>query len=181
MRKLIPLLTLVFAMPSLADGIYKWVDENGQVHYTDVPQESPDAVEVKVKPAQTFTMPSVASSSSSASKADASATPDGPVYKSLEITSPAMEETVWNTGGLVTVAVNVQPSLRRGHAANLYLDGKQVGTLSPGMTSLQLTDVERGAHSLSAEVVNEKSATVIESAAVTFFYQQTSVNRRPGG
>jgi len=43
------LLLLVSMMPLVVHaGVYKWVDENGKVHYGDQPQVSQPAVEMKV-------------------------------------------------------------------------------------------------------------------------------------
>lgn len=43
------LLLLVFMMPLVVHAsVYKWVDENGKVHYGDQPQASQPAVEMKV-------------------------------------------------------------------------------------------------------------------------------------
>lgn len=43
------LLLLVFMMPLVVyAGVYKWVDENGNVHYGDQPKTSQPAVEMKV-------------------------------------------------------------------------------------------------------------------------------------
>lgn len=43
------LLLLVFMMPLVVyAGVYKWVDENGKVHYGDQPKTSQPAVEMKV-------------------------------------------------------------------------------------------------------------------------------------
>ena len=35
------------AFPALADEIYRWVDEDGQVHYSDVPRDGAEQVELE--------------------------------------------------------------------------------------------------------------------------------------
>jgi hypothetical protein len=175
MHKLIPLIGLLIFTPVMADEIYKWVDENGQIHFSDVPQEG--ATEVEIAPIQTFSAPSVAASSSSSNDAD-DANETVMNYESLEITSPAMEETIWNTGGTVTVAVQTRPGLRTGHQIRLYLDGKPLPNLAPGTSSLQVSEVFRGEHQLRAEIWDETGTILIKADPSIFFYQQTSVNRR---
>jgi hypothetical protein len=175
MHKLIPLIGLLIFTPVMADEIYKWVDENGQIHFSDVPQEG--ATEVEIAPIQTFSAPSVAASSSSSNDAD-DANETVVNYESLEITSPAMEETIWNTGGTVTVTVQTRPGLRTGHQIRLYLDGKPLPNLAPGTSSLQVSEVFRGEHQLRAEVWDENGKILIKAKPSIFFYQQTSVNRR---
>ncbi len=175
MHKLIPLISLLIFSPAMADEIYKWVDEYGQIHYSDVPQEG--ATEVEIAPVQTFSAPPVVASTSSSNGAeDANETVAN--YESMEVTSPAMEETIWNTGGTVTIAVQLRPGLRTGHQIRLYLDGKPLPNLAPGTSSLQVAEVVRGEHQLRAEVWDENGTILIKADPSIFFYQQTSVNRR---
>ena len=61
----------------------------------------------------------------------------------------------------------------------LYLDGQPVSDLPAGSSSANLTDIERGSHTLQVQVSDARGTKLISSDSVTFFYQQTSVNRRP--
>ena len=177
MHKLIPLLGLLILSPSLADEIYKWVDNDGQMHFSDVPHVG--ATEVDIAPAQTFSTPSLAAASSSAPAASKPADePEALDYESMAITSPATEETIWNTGGEVTISVQLQPGLQTGHQIRLYIDGKPLPNLRPNTSSLQVSDVVRGQHQIRAEVRDENGKVLINAKPSTFFYQQTSVNRR---
>jgi len=178
MRNYLPLLGLLLVAPSMADTIYKWVDENGQMHFSDMPRD--DATEVEVASPQTFSAPRITTSSSASQTDDDDGQPEAEGYESIEIASPAQEETIWNTGGKVTVAINTQPALMSGHRVTLLLDGQAQATLAPGSTSVELSEVFRGEHQLQAEVRDENNQTLASSRPVTFFYQQTSVNRRPG-
>jgi hypothetical protein len=60
----------------------------------------------------------------------------------------------------------------------VYLDGQQQANLPSRASTLSLSEVPRGQHQLTAEVQNENGTVLISSTPVTFFYQQTSVNRR---
>jgi hypothetical protein len=151
------------------------VDENGQAHYSDVPRDG--AVEINVQPIQTFRLQGT--NQQAAPIANDGAVDEAAGYDYIAIAGPAMEETIWNTGGLVTVAVSLQPGLRMGHQIRIYMDNQQVAVLPAMSSSVQLTDVVRGAHQLSAEVVDENGKSLLTSDPITFFYQQTSVNRRP--
>ena len=179
MRKLIPLLlSVIFVVPSFAEGIYKWVDEDGQTHFSDVPRDG--AEEVELGPAQTFSLPAAATSSSATTLNDDAVEDDDEVkYESLVVTSPTQEETIWNTGGIVTVGVYLQPGLQLGHQIRVSLDGTAV-SVEERSSSVQLSDVTRGEHTITAEVQDVRGNVLITSAPVTFFYQQTSVSRRPG-
>jgi hypothetical protein len=168
------LMGLLVAMASSAETIYKWVDDTGQVHYSDVPRQG--AVEVVIAPVQTFSSPSATQRSLPATAGEDAQTAN---YDFVEISSPAAEETIWNTGGLVTVAVSLQPGLQMGHQIVLFMDDRQVAVLPQMSSSVQLQDVERGARKLRAEVIDENGTQLISSTSTTFYYQQTSVTRRP--
>lgn len=179
---LLGLLTLVFVTPSLAQGVYKWEDENGQIHYSDVPHEG--AAEIELQPVQTFSLPAVTSASNATKDGNADTEDEiAPGYESLAITSPSTEETIWNTGGKVTISLSLQPSLQLGHSIRLFLDGQLLANLPTKASSVQLSEVYRGEHKVSAEVQNENGLVLIKADPVTFFYHQTSVNspaRGPG-
>jgi hypothetical protein len=170
---LFAVLALAFVVPSLAETIYKWEDGSGQIHYSDMPREG--ALEMTVQDVQTYSSPgSPASSRSSSSGGDEA---DSPGYDSLVIVSPGVEETIWNTGGIVTVNWALKPNLQSGHNLRVYLDGTALPTVPQSATGgLTLQEVERGSHTLRTEVVDPSGTTVVESNEVTFFYQQTSVN-----
>ncbi|MCP4000827.1 MAG: DUF4124 domain-containing protein [Gammaproteobacteria bacterium] len=183
MNRRIPFLGLlgfILVVPSLAEDIYKWEDADGQTHYSDVPKAG--AVEVEIHPVQTFSLPTAASTPTDKgvnTEADVNAEADLG-YQIMAITKPGQEESIWNTGGKVTVSLNLQPGLKAGHSIRLYMDGQLLADLPPRATSLRLSDVYRGKHQLQAEVQDKKGNVLIKASPVTFFYHQTSVNRRPG-
>lgn len=183
MRKYcLTVLLLLACIPLRAETIYKWVDSDGVVHYSDVPRDGAD--KLVLGPVQTFTPPPQQPAARADVTADADAA-DGEesgfaAYEAIEITSPSQEEIIWNTGGQVTVATRLQPGLQAGHQIRLFMDGEQLADLPPRSANVQLSEVLRGEHQLWAEVVDENGQVLISSSPVKFFYQQTSVNRRPG-
>jgi hypothetical protein len=176
MNRQIPLLLLLgsFLIASaFAQGIYKWEDENGQTHYSDMPHKGAD--EVEIQPLQTFSLPEAAEASTTSAEESADA---DDAYQSIQITSPGWEETIWNTGGDVTVSLSLLPRLQTGHKVRLFMDGKLLADMPKGQDSVVLTSIERGEHSVTAEVQDQKGATLITSEAVKFFYQRTTVDSR---
>ncbi len=166
------LLTLSVAVsaPVPADEIYRWVDGNGQVHYSDVPRDG--AEQIELNPAQAFSAPAVARPAPAASQ---TAAEPAEVYAALEIVSPTQEETIWNTGGIITVSVSPEPALKPGHSLNIYYDGRLIAAKAPRATSVQLSEVYRGEHRISAEILDVNGRAVKQAQPVTFFYKQTSV------
>lgn len=176
---------LLFAcIPLRAETIYKWVGSDGVVHYSDMPRDGADKLELG--PVQTFSPPPPpqprAAEDGVTAEADAvdGGESDFAAYELIEVTSPSQEETIWNTGGKVTVATRLQPGLQAGHQMRLFMDGEQLADLPPGSANVQLSEVLRGEHQIWAEVVDANGQVLISSSPVKFFYQQTSVNRRPG-
>ena len=113
MRALVFLIGIILAAPLLAQEVYRWVDDDGHVHYSDRPREG--AEEVVLPKAQTFSAPPVAARS-------AQPDPGEPFeYDSISVTRPAEEETIWNTANQVEVAVALKPRLRRGDKIMWYL------------------------------------------------------------
>lgn len=162
------LAVLLTAAPVLADEIYRWVDSAGQVHYSDVPRDG--AEQVEMNPTQTFTAPKVARASSSPAQAKADLAAG---YDSLTIVSPSQEETIWNTGGVITIAVSASPALQPGHSVSIYYDGQAVEK-EPQATSAQLSEVFRGEHKVTAEIRDASGRVIKKADPVTFFYKQTA-------
>lgn len=168
---------LLAASLALAQA-YRWVDEDGVVHYSDQPH--PGAEEVELESAPAINMPAprrAAGAGAAASTTDDSQQPaDG--YDSLTVASPAAEETLWNIGGVLNVSLDLQPALQSGHQVRVFFDGtpQQVNG-----TRFQLQEVWRGAHNLQAEVLDENGQLMIRSEPIRFYVQQTTiVNPRAG-
>lgn len=165
------LTSMAFAAPAMTDEIYRWVDGSGQVHYSDVPRDG--AEQIEINPAQTFSSPATARSPSSTATEQPAAT-SAAAYDTFEIVSPTQEESIWNTGGVITVSVSPSPALKLGHSLRIYYDGKPIEANSPRATSVQLSEVHRGEHQISAEILDVTGRVLQQAAPVTFFYRQSS-------
>lgn len=176
MRLLSLILMLCLCVPAVADQkVYETVGPNGEVTFSDTP--SAGAKELKVPPAPTYQSPPIpfvppsqdrSSSPSPAQQADA--------YHVVRIIAPANDATVVNTAGTVAVTVLVEPPLKvgRGDKIQLLLDGKPVEeAASP---NLSLANVDRGAHTLKAQIVDQVGATISESSAITFYLHRPSIH-----
>lgn len=160
-------LTLLVLPAVLGETLYKWVDAQGNVHYSDKPQ--PGATKVHLPNAQTFTAPAVAAPVTSDGKA-AQTQPAQQGYSSFQITSPSPDETFTNVQS-VTVTVVLEPSLQEGDQVTITLDGDSQG---PGRAlSATFSDVERGEHSASATLI-EAGGQVLSASAVTFYVQKAT-------
>ena len=166
----------LFAFLALALGgadVYRWVDGDGQAHYTDRPQLGAERITVNVSPP----------ASAPGGGATPSASPQAPEkekptpvlgYKSLTITRPAEEQVLWNIEGRLDVAAAVQPTLQPGHVLRFYLDGRMVPA-APGTTQAQFLEVFRGEHSLRVEVADALGRSLVSSPTSRFFVRQTAI------
>ncbi len=156
-----------------ATEVYRWVDSEGVVHYSDRPKEG--AERVQLQEAQTIPAPRARPSGRSPASGDESGdTTDAAVYRTLEIVRPGQEEVLWNTGGQLDVSMRLDPRLQIGHRVSLYLDDQAV-EMRPSSLQATLTDVARGVHVLRAEVRDRTGTVVITSDPRTFVVQQTSI------
>ena len=158
-----------------ADPLYKWVDAQGNVHYSDKPQ--PGAKKIVLPKATTFAPPNEVQLAPTGSDAPRSPSPSSssnqePVaasYTSVAISSPKDQDTIWNTD-TVTVSVAVAPALQPGDSVSITLDGK---TQVVQGTSASFAGLERGPHTVTAAVAD------LKATPITFYIQKTSIIKPP--
>jgi hypothetical protein len=171
---------LIGAVGTVSAETYKWVDAQGQTHYSDRPPPE-GAKQVELIPAQTYRAPtsSPARPTTPAQRPGAGAA--GAAYSEFEMRRPQSGAVIPNSGGAVSVELRIDPALQPGHSIYLYLDGKRVDGLPTSSTSLQLTNVVRGDHQLIAAVVDNGGKSVVSTPAVTITVRQTSAAKPPQG
>ncbi len=155
-----------------ATEVFRWVDSDGTVHFSDRPQEGAERVEIRQP--STFQAPPVRRSGRPAETEPEAAEPAFS-YESLEIVSPGQEEVLWNIEGEMDVSMRLQPRLQPGHSLRLFLDDRPVEGLPAGSTRARLSGVYRGVHVLRAEVLDRGGQVMLASQPVTFAVQQTSL------
>jgi hypothetical protein len=169
---------IVLVLGLLATGAvqaqaYKWTDADGVVHYSDRPQPGAQEVDLgrySAPQGNSLVRKPLPRRASTAEQDDSAPFR----YESLQVASPAAEETLWNIGAVLNVSLALSPALQSGHRVQAYFDGAQ---LEVAGLSFQLEEVYRGAHNLQAEVVDETGRVLIRSQPSRFYVQQTSVLR----
>ena len=152
--------------------VYKKVNPDGSVEFTDVPKSS-DETPVPLSPMTTF-KPTTAPPISSSPK---STKPSISKYTSVSITSPANEETIRDNAGNLTVTASLTPNLQPGHKMILLDNGTNQGESTSG--SFKLSNVDRGSHVLTIQVQDATGKVLISSEPVTVFLHRQSAIRRP--
>ena len=170
MRPLLACLLLTLALPVSAQ-IYKYTDANGNAVFTNQPPDGVKAESVELK--QTNTAQPQTGNSATSNEPRLSETVQ-PAYAVLELTNLPSEEALRANNGTFSVGVNLEPRLAPGHSLRLLLDGKPYGQAS-NVPRLQLTEIDRGEHSLAVEVL-QGSTSIQQSETRTFTVQRVSVN-----
>lgn len=162
-------LTLPFVLWFLSSSnvhaeLYKKIDEQGNVTYSDVP--SGKAKPVQLPGLTTYGTPALhkqpVKTPADAAKAAAAN------YTALALVSPANEDTLRENSGTVAVKVTLAPPLdsQAGHKLVVVLDKKPVAEAQA--TEVSLKDVERGTHTLKVQIADAKGLVLKESTEVTF-------------
>ncbi len=178
MRTIIAFLAVLAGTAVMAQA-YRWVDEDGVVHYSDRPQAGAEQIVLPQSNEPTRSRGAYrppTGPQSAAASGDQSDEAAGPFsYETIEIVAPAPEETLWNIGGVLNVSISITPALRPGDQVRVYFDGE------PRMvsgSSFQIEEVWRGVHNIQAEVLEAGTGRLMGRSLTNRFYvQQTSVAR----
>ncbi len=157
---------------ALADGAYTWVDEDGVVHFSDVPVEGAEVINLSEYSRTTGARIAPTRSQNRNTSNDAATPTPAFRYESISVTVPGAEETLWNIEGVLKVTVSVSPPLQSGHQIRAYFDGE---ARTVGSTSFTINEVYRGVHNLQVEVVDSTGKLMIRSQTNRFYVQQNSI------
>ena len=174
MRLIATLLLLSIATGATA-AVYKWVQPDGSIIYSDHPPQD-NASPANLPPVQEIKIaPPPPSSPETTPGNREEQTNNTTSYTNLSITDPTTNSTIRDNGGQVSVKLELEPPLQKGDSIAIKLDGKELGK-GKG-TTINLSNVARGDHSLQAVVINAQGDTVISSSTVTFHLLRASALR----
>jgi hypothetical protein len=151
--------------------LWTWKDANGVTQYSDRPVPGAKKVELTGVTAAPSQAAKPAASAPAARPGAAAAVR----YQSLEIWQPENGESFFGADATVDVRLRSEPSLASGDRLLLYLDGKLVEGAEDSYEHV-LANLERGAHSLAAVILDEKGSEKIRSEPRVFHVKQASVN-----
>ena len=146
MRRLsIPLLLLPLAASA---QVYKSVDADGRLIYTDRPIENSTKLDL---PLATDAAPTDATPPSADWPADSGFLGS---YSSFEIVSPADDTTVQNPARELALSLLLTPPLQDGHRLRVQVDGVDVEGDLGKRTQIRLTGLALGSHRIQAQVTD---------------------------
>ncbi|NOR43645.1 MAG: DUF4124 domain-containing protein [Gammaproteobacteria bacterium] len=162
---------LLFTFTSHA-GLYKGLDEDGNVLYSDTPFEN--AEKITPPPITIIDAPKVKPKQKVVEEEKQAETK----YKKFSITAPKNEQTIWNEPAL-TVSLQLNPALAtaEGHKIWLMMDGKPLVKNSQSL-SLQIGRADRGEHKLQAQIRNKKGKIIKRTKTVTVYIQHTVIRKQ---
>jgi hypothetical protein len=160
---------LLTAFTVQAAVIYRWVDADGVVHYSD--QASPGAEKIVTATSSSSGAPGARNATAPTAQAPRRPA-DGLNYAEFSITSPAPEQTFFGDD-VVAVHLNLNPTLRPNQSITWHLNGKQLD-FPPNAVSFTLPHLDRGTYALAATITDQQTSESESSGSVTFFVRQPS-------
>lgn len=147
--------------------IYRHVDSNGNVFFSDQPPENSNAVRVELPPVNTIrhTPPPQSRPAN---------LPAAPVnhYTRLQLES-SLGTLASNPSTPLVVSARPDIALQPGHRLVFFISGKEKA-LADGAMSVTLGDVPRGQHTFSAEIRDAKGGVLIRSEPLTVQIHRTA-------
>ena len=162
-------MSALIVLPVQAE-IYRQVDADGNVTFTDEPDG--DAERVNVKPATTITMPKPQTVREQLEEEE-DGIGDQDAYESVSFTAPVDDEAFHSGSGNVEFRVTSNPALRQGHQFEITLDGQPVGQTSSG--SVTVNNVFRGTHNAGVNVINQEGKRIYTGDTISFTVHRPSV------
>lgn len=158
--------------------IYKKVMPDGSVLFTDEPSEG--AQTLNIEPVPTISVPSAKAKPAAVSPAKPGKTADETkapaLFSTFAITQPTHDSAVRANNGSVTVRIEIEPPLdpSKGQTITLILDGKPTGSPS-SQTFFTLEGIERGSHTVGAEVRDARGSVIATANPVLFHLLRNTI------
>jgi len=171
MKKLATTLSslILLSSPSLFAGeVYRVVDEDGQITFTDSPTVNTKAETIDLPAINITTAPPARSN-----EGDGETTGDEVPYTSARIAQPLNKATIPPGQKTVVVELALKPALQEGHLAQLYIDGRPQGSATAS-TTFSVSNLNRGEHKVYIEVLGADKKRKAKTQGVTFHVKQHS-------
>jgi hypothetical protein len=174
-RTLFVLLATLVAAPAAVAEIYKVVNPDGTVTYTDQrPSSGAEVVDLPpLSVVETDIDTSIVTERPEAGTDEPTLRDLRREYRDFRITQPQNEETFWGTGNTVTISWGASQPIPDTMSVALYVDGQQQAAPANGGVTLTL---DRGEHQAYAELRDPGGRLVTRTETVTFFVKQYSQN-----
>ncbi|MFZ3182895.1 MAG: DUF4124 domain-containing protein [Pseudomonas sp.] len=168
MRPLLACLLLALSLPAAAQ-IYSYTDANGNRVFTNEPPQGSNAEIVQLPPTNTVSAQPPTNTDNTAQDSNSMDAP----FSVLQLSNLPTDEAMRANNGTFSVGVTTMPDLAASQQLQLVLDGQPYGAPSSN-PPLQLSNIERGDHTLAVQVLSG-GRVVQQSDAVTFTVQRVAL------
>ncbi|MDX1556761.1 MAG: DUF4124 domain-containing protein [Xanthomonadales bacterium] len=177
-------IALVVVSGTLAAQVYKVVDENGNVTYTDQPPG--DGTAPMDLPEITVIDTDYADQAAAAQEGETQAAEEeqGPTprelrrtFRDFRLISPAPEQTYWGTANTVVVSWGASAPYEDGMSVTVVVNGESQDV---GASENLAVTLDRGAHQAYAVLRDARGRRIVTTDTVTFHVKQASALNNPG-
>jgi hypothetical protein len=176
--------SLAIMVSPLAAQVYKIVDKDGNVTFTDKPPAD-GAKPMDLPPLSVIETPDYGTAAREKAGAEAGDEKEVPLrtlrgyFRDFAITSPLPEESVWRPDGPISIAWSSGRQLMEGMSVHIFLDGQQQATTTSPV--VPVSGLDRGEHTVTARIVDLRNRTIATAQPVTFYVRQPGLAARPRG
>lgn len=170
------LLCILLAQPFAHSTVYKQVQKDGSVIYTDVPQENAQPVEFSantLNQAAALVSSSRVSNNSNSTNTLSTTHAVNNQYK-LEILEPVNEATLRSNAGNLKVVGKLTPMFPGNY--ELFINGKAVAQST--QANFQLHNIDRGTLEIQIRATDNKGKLIASSSTTRVYLHRASVLNR---
>ncbi len=174
MRSILILAGLAVSLVAASQDIYRWVDKDGVVHFSDQPGAD-NAVLIKTVEPNTMDAAESSSSVGASTGGDEDEPPADEVapYGSLSIVSPTPDQVFFGGDAVVTALAELDGTLRPDHSVVFFLNGNRHEATG---LSMEFPELARGSYFLRVSILDQAGRPAISSQQVGFHVRQPSIN-----
>jgi Domain of unknown function (DUF4124) len=160
---------LLAALTAQSAVVYRWIDADGVVHYSDQP--APGAEKIITAGGSSLNAYTAAAAPANSSAQPRAAAQARPV--AVTIVSPQPEQSFFNDEP-INVSLSQSP-LPADQSVTWLLNGKELSGQSPTDTQFVLPNPGRGTFTLAANIINQATGEVQSTPSVTFYVHEPSL------
>ncbi|MGF1708098.1 DUF4124 domain-containing protein [Enterovibrio baiacu] len=164
------------SMSIASDEYYRWVDENGVMHFSDAPPDvsleldiQVDVVALEKQTTKTKIPTPDAPPAPPAPEAPAMAT-------AVRLVSPSHEATIRSNEGNISIHVETDLPLGKNQTLRLVMDGNKRAPQTAN--SWQLNNVDRGTHHVNVQLL-QNGKVIAATQSVTVFLHRATKPKAP--
>ncbi len=178
MQRSIGILLCLCTPLAVSGEVYRWIDANGNHVFSDeLPAEHSAVTQVqevrieRVRTMPAFKPPRPPQTPSHQSNPNRESYQTR--YSEFVITQPANGTAIRDNGGNITIQTRLKPGLRPGHFVVLKMNGQPIA--SGSQTLFQLVHIDRGTHTIIAELTNQAGNVLKSTPPVSFTVLRSSL------